>query len=265
MTIENKNKRFCIYFHRNTINNKIYIGITSLKLKDRFGKNGINYKHNKHFYSAIQKYGWDNFEHIVFMEDVPYTDACKYEQILIKLWNTNNPKFGYNKSIGGEASSLGVKHTKESKLHMSEAKLKDKNPMFNKKHNEDYKTYMHEKMSGENNPWYGKKLPEDMRQKISVANKGKTAWNKGLKMDDEFVDKICIPVFCIEMNMYFKSLTEAGNVIGVGNQHISSCCKGKLKHAGRHPQTGEKLSWRYATKEEYREWVRNNTKLMEVN
>ena len=29
----------------------------------RWGANGCNYKSSPHFYSAIQKYGWDNFEH----------------------------------------------------------------------------------------------------------------------------------------------------------------------------------------------------------
>ena len=61
---------------------------------------------------------------------------------------------------------------------------------------------------------------------------------------------------------YFKSLTEAQNYVGIGNQHISSCCKGKLAHAGRHPKTGEKLSWRYATKEEYHNWIQQQNSLI---
>lgn len=54
---------FFIYMHRNKINKKVYIGITSREPHVRWGKNGNNYNRHKHFYSAIKKYGWDNFEH----------------------------------------------------------------------------------------------------------------------------------------------------------------------------------------------------------
>ena len=52
MDINENNKKWCIYFHINKANNKSYIGVTSLKLRDRFGKNGNNYKHNKYFSNA---------------------------------------------------------------------------------------------------------------------------------------------------------------------------------------------------------------------
>ena len=52
-----------VYLHTNLINNKKYVGITSQSLASRWGHNGHNYKRQKKFYNAIQKYSWENFSH----------------------------------------------------------------------------------------------------------------------------------------------------------------------------------------------------------
>ena len=54
-------RKYCVYCHRNKINNKAYIGITGTDVQKRWGRDGSNYKRHKHFNNAIQKYGWDNF------------------------------------------------------------------------------------------------------------------------------------------------------------------------------------------------------------
>ena len=55
--------------HRNMINDKKYIGITSRNVDLRW-QNGLGYK-NTHFGNAIKKYGWENFsvETLYFGED----------------------------------------------------------------------------------------------------------------------------------------------------------------------------------------------------
>ena len=59
---------YCVYIHRNKINNKVYIGITN-DVKRRWRCEGIEYKPSKEntssFWNAIQKYGFDKFEHII--------------------------------------------------------------------------------------------------------------------------------------------------------------------------------------------------------
>ena len=60
-------KNFIVYRHVNEVNGKVYIGITCQSLNDRW-RNGKGYGKSTHFAHAIQKYGWDNFEHEILFE-----------------------------------------------------------------------------------------------------------------------------------------------------------------------------------------------------
>lgn len=84
------------------------------------------------------------------------------------------------------------------------------------------------------------------------------AWNTGLsRMTKEHKKKIsrslkgekhprARKVTCITTGEIFNCITEPSEKYNIGKSHISSCCKGKIKSAGKHPVTGEKLVWRYA-------------------
>ena len=54
---------FTLYVHI-APNGKQYFGITSRDVTRRWS-DGEGYKNNNHFYNAIKKYGWANFQHIV--------------------------------------------------------------------------------------------------------------------------------------------------------------------------------------------------------
>ena len=88
--VKTENRKWCVYMHTNKINNKVYVGQTCQQPPEkRWGQNGYKYSNNEYFYRAIQKYGWDNFEHIIFAEDLTKKDADNMEILLIKLYNTN--------------------------------------------------------------------------------------------------------------------------------------------------------------------------------
>ena len=46
-------------------------------------------------------------------------------------------------------------------------------------------------------------------------------------------------------NMHAKEIKEVCDKYGFTKPNISKCLKGERKHSGRHPVTGEKLTWRY--------------------
>ena len=118
---ENNERKWSVYIHTNKTNNKVYIGITSWKPEDRWGHNGNRYYKEDHsvFYNAIQKYGWDGFEHIIFAENLTEEEAKKMEIVLIALYKSNckryeNPSYGYNMTDGGDGTT-GRTHSEEKK------------------------------------------------------------------------------------------------------------------------------------------------------
>lgn len=93
---------YSVYIHTNKANGKRYVGVTTMKPELRWGSNGRKYKTNKHFYSAILKYGWDNFEHFIVEVDTK-EKMYELEKQYIQYYQTTNPDKGYNRSIGGDA------------------------------------------------------------------------------------------------------------------------------------------------------------------
>lgn len=95
-----------VYIHRNKINNKRYIGITSFAVEYRW-KNGEGYREQL-FYYAIQKYGWDNFEHIIYATNLTEEEAKQLEKQLIKEYHTyigDENCQGYNATLGGDGNN----------------------------------------------------------------------------------------------------------------------------------------------------------------
>ena len=152
-------RKFYVYVHTCTANGKKYVGVTSRDPESRWLK-GRGYYQNKHFYSAILKYGWDNIEHEVF-EVESEEEMYRKEVELISFYHSNDPKFGYNNSVGGEYSHLGCKHSKESKKKMSEALKKSHSGL-------EYKKKMSETVKKRNSdPEYLEKISEAAKKRWS--------------------------------------------------------------------------------------------------
>lgn len=103
-----------IYKISNTINNKVYIGVTSRTIEERFAehKNRIEERNSIHLYQAMEKYGRNNF--YVELIDTAQTkeEMFEKEKYYIKLYDSYNN--GYNMTLGGE----GVKY-----LNLDEQKI----------------------------------------------------------------------------------------------------------------------------------------------
>lgn len=89
-----------VYKITNTINNKVYIGITQSIEKRRIQH--FNCKKHHPLYNAIRKYGKDNFTFEVIDTSNDRKVLCELEKYYIKLYNSTNRKYGYNISSGGE-------------------------------------------------------------------------------------------------------------------------------------------------------------------
>lgn len=96
----NSVKRYSLY-KLTSPENKVYIGCTSMKPKDRWDY-GNGYGHNKELTSDIKKFGWSNFNHEVLYSELNEEDAYTLERELIHTYNSYNPECGYNKTHGGK-------------------------------------------------------------------------------------------------------------------------------------------------------------------
>ena len=96
-----------IYKITNKVNGKIYIGLTTVPLKERW-KNHCTSVGRVHrpLYNSMNKYGIDNFliEEIDKSDD--YKELGKLERHYIELYNSTNPDIGYNMTSGGESNQL---------------------------------------------------------------------------------------------------------------------------------------------------------------
>lgn len=166
-------KMYTVYKHTNKSNGKVYIGITSKKPEKRWC-GGYNYK--GHFRHAIDKYGWDNFDHEILYENLEEMQAKLLEISLIRFYDSTNQNKGYNISTGGESAS-GYHFSEESKKHMSEIRR-------------------------------GRKLSDQAKKNISDGNKGRHTTTK-------YNIQRRIPIQCIETQEVFESFNDAAKRLGI--------------------------------------------------
>lgn len=156
-------------------NGKVYVGITSQTLDQRW-QGGRGY--SGFVRKAIDKYGWDNIKHYVLVGDFTESEAKAKERFLIAKYHSNEPKFGYNQTNGGDgtvgfhqpdhvraavatANSRRV-WSKESKQRSSQAKL-------GKTFTEEHKRKIGEAIKGKT----GRPHTEEFKQMVSQQFKGK--------------------------------------------------------------------------------------------
>lgn len=127
---------YCVYVHRNKLNNKIYVGMTN-NATLRFSGNGTQYKprggakeHHSIFWNAIQKYGWDNFSHHILEENLSKEQAELREQYYIFMWQTQDHNIGYNIADGGNGGRIYKVHPQTGKPRTEQAKLKQAKAMM---------------------------------------------------------------------------------------------------------------------------------------
>ncbi|MCM1232644.1 MAG: hypothetical protein NC489_21165 [Ruminococcus flavefaciens] len=97
---------------------KYYVGITSQSVKKRWS-GGNGYVSNQYFYKAIKKYKWENIIHEIIAKNLTMNEACDMERTLIRYLNSNNNKYGYNLTSGGDTHlhrSFKGKDNPQSKL-----------------------------------------------------------------------------------------------------------------------------------------------------
>ena len=226
---------YTIYKYTNIQNNKVYIGQTSLSLEERSQRGGHNYRECRRFYNAIQKYGWDSFIPTILEDNLTLEEANKKEEYYISLYNSSDDKFGYNISLGGSNRVM----SDESKSIISKKAIdrysdKTSNPMYGKKHTFDSIKKMSEAKRGDKNPMYGSVWNET--QRLRCGTKGKKlnlSAERRLEMSKNARDlgfSRSKPVYCIEDEIFFDSITTASMFYNVSVSTLCGILTADRKH-----------------------------------
>ena len=207
---------YTVYQHRNKINGKVYIGITMQTPEQRW-RHGEGYKSSPHFYAAIQKYGWDNFEHNTLFQNLTKEEACKKEQELIAKYNSMNREYGYNSTSGGDIFVMN----EETKQKISQSLMGNKNGLGH--------PCSEEKKKKISEAQKGRRLTEEHKQKLSEA--AKKRYTPCSEQAKENIRKASHkkPVYCEELNKVFESVQECSRQLGIPATNISKLCNGRGK------------------------------------
>lgn len=228
-----------IYKYTNLANGKIYIDQTKHTLEQR-AQNGNNYKGSTYFYHAIIKYGWDNFQSEILADNLSLEEANQKEEYYISLFDSTNPKIGYNIRLGGGNSQIADSTRKIiSAKAIERYKDKTKNPMYGKTHSVETIRKMSELKSGKNNPMYGTHMTDDAKLK-----RQKTCQERNISFTHEWSDeererasirlkelakRWSKKVICIEDDLVFDTITLAAKHYGVNKSTLSGHLNGKQK------------------------------------
>lgn len=261
----NMSEKYCVYCHINKTNGKKYIGITKQKPERRW-RNGKGYK-SQIFSKAIEKYGWDNFEHTILEDNIPENLIEYKEQYYIQLYNTVVPS-GYNSTTGGEhfeandelkrrfsesrkgilPKNLDILHTQEVRDKISKA-LKCRQNIYTSKEvicdNIVYSSLV--EFCRLNNLRYTtvsawmerKQLPyEYYIKQLQYVNEDFSIYSiqRGAKIGKNHPS--AKSVICIETKQVYDTITDASNATEISKMSIINCCKGKRK-------TGGGFHWKY--------------------
>lgn len=209
-------KNYCVYCHTSP-SGKRYIGITCQSPTRRW-HSGKGYVQHPYFYNAILKYGWSKIRHEILCEGLSREEACQKEVELIAEYQSNDPRYGYNLSSGGESGFAGCSWTVERKEAKRNAMIGNKYALGFKQTKETRKHMSDAQLRREHSP-----LTE--RQKaICIANLPPPRYG-----GDNPASR---PVLCVELNIVFSCGKEAAEALGLQRSHISNVCKGKRKTTG---------------------------------
>lgn len=235
-------KKYTVYIHINKINNKCYVGITCRDVYERWGNNGRNYLQKKNgvysqekFARAIEKYGWDSFEHIIWASGLTHDDACKAEKMLIWFWDT--VKNGYNITSGGEGM-LGYVPSEETRKKLSISLTGRDAPNKGMSMSDEQKKLLSELRRGI-------KLSEEHKEKIGKGLKSAYDSHKRVPYDrsgtkNPRVRRVAQYTTEGTLIKIWDYIKQAAEDLGISRTSIVQCCNEKYRR-----KTAGGYIWKY--------------------
>lgn len=291
-SIENEaeeDRSYCVYIHTNKINGKKYVGQTCQWPPEKRWKGGSGYHNSTYFYRAINKYGWDNFEHEIIKRHLTLEEADSLEKYLIESLNTINPH-GYNAKDGGfngkpseetkkkmSKAQIGKRHSEETKNklreintgrhHTEETKRKISESSKNKVVSQETREKLRVTNTGKHHTDESRKKmsesqkirmsSEDERKRLGELRKGKGTGERSKEWKNN-IRKGVVNAVGKSVDQYskdgkfiktWKCMSDVEKELKIGTSQISSCCKGYEKTAGG-------FIWRYVNEPITKEYIK---------
>ena len=205
-------EKWIVYVHINKLNNKFYVGITS-RSADRRWEDGKGYSRQRKFYNAIKKYGWDNFLHIIIMQNLTESEAKYFEKEYIAMFDSM--RCGYNSTVGGEGC-LGYHHTQQAKDKMSAQRK-------GRALSEEWKASLSKARKGRKSPMLGKKMSQE--QKDLIGESLKKFYQKEKESGKKIRRSPTIKVQCD--GIIFDAIKDCADYYGIHDYVIVNWLKGK--------------------------------------
>lgn len=210
--------KYQVYVHTFP-NNKKYVGLTTLENINQRWANGRGYRTQKLMYRAVLKWGWKNIKHTVYQCDTE--KEMKYlERYLIAYYHSNEPKYGYNVSAGGDGST-GVPSAQRKTIDQYDRqgnfiKTWESITAIDKALNYDFRN-----------------ISACVRKKRPMAYNYYWAYSGELPDFKTYRTHRKVLQYDLQNNLIaeFENAVEAGKSLGKGNTSIVDCCNKKLKTA----------------------------------
>ena len=208
------------------------------------------------------------YEVRIVISGISETDSLNIERSRISFWRS----YGIiltNGTAGGQGSS-GLVHSEETKQKIRLKKIGVPSPLKGKKTGKPAWNKGKTGPSGENHPMFGKTHSKHSLELMSIKKKGKSppnkgkpsplkgksghpqtaetrakqsqtrksknipAWNKGISGPKGAEANASKPVYEINEDKFFATITEAAKFYGLSISGISSVCNGHQKTTGGH-------------------------------
>ncbi len=238
-----------IYKITNKINGKVYIGQTTVGFDRRYGYNLLSKTHNEHLKRSIEKYGIENFD-ICKVYDIALTPNELDEKEIYYINKFDCIENGYNKVIGGATTYTAKEYNASSRkvVCLNDRKeyntIRDASEFYNIPSSTKISACCRNKRRscgkiGDTKlvfrylEDYEKMTEKDIIECIERANE-KLKGGKHPRAKK---------VICLNTKEVFEFVGDAENKYNINRSDIVSCCKGKLKSAGK--INGEKATWKF--------------------
>ena len=263
-----------IYCIENMANHKKYVG-QSIDIYRRWKDHKRELKGNRHrniyLQRAWNKYGENNFSFYI-IEECSKNMLDEKEKFYTAEFNCMDPRYGYALESGG---NVNKKLSKETRDKISQSRIgkyigsenPNAHPVYcpqldrwfgsisdvqkegiaheaNVRHclNGEQRVTGKHPVTGEKLTWYD----EDDFNNLESITKIENEKNRNTNVQ---LDPRCKPVYCPELDRLFIGGPIQAAKEGIANRTcIIQCISGKKKSAGKHPVTGQKLTWKYIDK-----------------